>query len=63
MNYFRVQARLTINFNSNIVVARYIINHLVITTIFSRFKRRNQTYFNFYFFENHPLMRPSHFYD
>ena len=67
MNYFRVQARLIINFNSNIVEPRNTNNrlddHLVITTIFFPFKRRNKTYFNFHLFENHLLKRPPHFYD
>ena len=64
MNYFKVQARLIINFNSNIVEPNTRLDdHLVITTIFFRFKRRNKTYFNFYLFENHPLKRPPHFYD
>ena len=49
MNYFREQARLIINFNSNIVEPRHM------TTIFSRFKGRNQTYFNFYFFRKSPV--------
>ena len=47
MNYFRVQARLIINFNSNIVEPRNtntrLDDHLVITTIFFRFKCRNKT--------------------
>ena len=59
MNYFKVQARLFINFNSNIVESRHthtrLYDHLVITTIFSRFKRRNQAYFNFYFFRKSPV--------
>ena len=67
MNYFRVQARLIINFHSNIVEPRNtntrLDDHLVITTIFFRFKRRNQTCFNFYLFENHLLKRAPHFYD
>ena len=67
MNYFKVQARLIINFHSNIVEPRNtntrLDDHLVITTIFFRFKRRNKTYFNFYLFENRPLKRPPHFYD
>ena len=64
MNYFKVQARLIINFNSNIVEPNTRLDdHLVITTIFFRFKRRNKTYFDFYLFENHQLKRPPHFYD
>ena len=56
MNYFKVQARLIINFHSNIVEPRNtntrLDDHLVITTIFFRFKRRNKTYLNFHLFEN-----------
>ena len=62
MNYFKVQARLIINFNSNIVEPNTRLDdHLVITTIFFRFKRRNKTYFNFYLFEKSPVKATTSF--
>ena len=53
LNYFRVQARLIINFNTNKVEPRHtnmrLYDPLVSTTTFFRFKRRNQTYLIFPF--------------
>ena len=62
MNYFRVQARLFINFNSNIVEPRHTTTSLLRPySLDSNVEIR--LILIFIFFENHPLMRPPHFYD
>ena len=69
MNYFRVQARLLINFNSNIVDPRHTTTCLIYmtTSLLRPYSLDSNVEIRliliFIFFENHPLMRPPHFYD